>query len=420
MTITRRQFFKGGVAAFTLTYAAPQVLTDLAAQGSTSRNLVILYLSGGNDSLSMLVPYNDPFYYSRRPNIGVPAGTVLQVGTDASRVALGLHPRLTGLKQVFDRGQLALIQRTGYPNQSRSHFLGTDIWASADPSSPASNGWVGRYLDSLPSPVDALVGWNTTRDLPRVLQADRVSVPAIPSPSTYAFNSPNAGAEAAAERAAAVRINSHVPVNQPELAFVYSNASAAMATLDRVATVATYNGSVTYPNTGLGQALKAVAGAMVRGIGTRVFYVTTGGFDTHSAQNPNQTNGSYYTLMGTLNDALLAFYQDLTNQALFGNTLVLSFSEFGRRISENGSNGTDHGAASVMLAMGGGVHGGLYGTAPNLNTDLSNPTLENSAGDVRMETDFRSVYARVLDSWLGANSQTILKGDYRNAGLTFI
>jgi len=420
MTITRRQFFKGGVAAFTLTYAAPQVLTDLAAQGSTSRNLVILYLSGGNDSLSMLVPYNDPFYFSRRPNIGIPAGSVLQVGTDASRVALGLHPRLTGLKQVFDRGQLALIQRTGYPNQSRSHFLGTDIWSSADPSNPASNGWVGRYLDSLPSPVDTLVGWNTTRDLPRVLQADRVSVPAIPSPATYAFNSPNAGAEAAAERAAAVRINSHVPVNQPELAFVYSNAQAALATLDRVATVATYNGTVTYPTTGLGQALKAVAGSMVRGIGTRVFYVTTGGFDTHSAQNPNLNNGSYFTLMATLNDALLAFYQDLTNQALFGNTLVLSFSEFGRRISENGSNGTDHGAASVMLAMGGGVHGGLYGTAPNLNTDASNPTLENSAGDVRMETDFRSVYARVLDSWLGASSTTILKGDYRNPGLTFI
>ncbi|MFN7981188.1 MAG: DUF1501 domain-containing protein [Vicinamibacterales bacterium] len=420
MKLTRRQFFKGGVAAFTLTYAAPQVLTDLAAQGSTSRNLVILYLGGGNDSLSMLVPYNDPFYYSRRPNIGVPAGTVLQVGTDSSRVALGLHPRLTGLKQVFDRGQLALIQRTGYPNQSRSHFLGTDIWSTADPTSPASNGWVGRYLDSLPSPVDALIGWNTTRDLPRVLQSDRVSVPAIPSPATYAFNSPNAGAEAAAERAAAIRINSHVPVNQPELAFVYSNAQAAMATLDRVATVATYNGTVTYPNTGLGQALKAVAGSMVRGIGTRVFYVTTGGFDTHSAQNPNQTNGSYYTLMGTLNDALLAFYQDLTNQALFGNTLVLSFSEFGRRISENGSNGTDHGSASVMLAMGGGVHGGLYGTAPNLNLDVNNPTLENSAGDVRMETDFRSVYARVLDSWLGANSTSILKGDFRNAGLTFI
>ena len=419
--ITRRQFFKGGIAAFTMSYAAPEFLSEVAqAQGATARNLVVLYLSGGNDSLSMLVPYNDPFYYSRRPTIGIPAGSVLQVGTDSSRVALGLHPRLTGLKTIYDRGRLALIQRTGYPNQSRSHFLGTDIWSSANPSNPASTGWLGRYLDSLPSPTDALVGWNTTRDLPRVLQANKVSVPAIPSPATYAFNSPNTGVEAAAERAAAIRINSHVPVDRPDLAFVYSNAQAAMATLDRVATVATYNGTVTYPNSGLGQALKAVAGSMVRGIGTRVFYVTTGGFDTHSAQNPNQTNGSYFNLMATLNDALFAFYSDLTNQGLLGDTLVLSYSEFGRRISENGSNGTDHGSASVMLAMGGRVNGGLYGSAPNLNTDLANPTLENNAGDVKFETDFRSVYARVVDSWLGADSRTILNGDYRNSGLTFI
>ena len=419
--ITRRQFFKGGIAAFTMSYAAPEFLSEVAqAQGATARNLVVLYLSGGNDLLSMLVPYNDPFYYSRRPTIGIPAGSVLQVGTDSSRVALGLHPRLTGLKTIYDRGRLALIQRTGYPNQSRSHFLGTDIWSSANPSNPASTGWLGRYLDSLPSPTDALVGWNTTRDLPRVLQANKVSVPAIPSPATYAFNSPNTGAEAAAERAAAIRINSHVPVDRPDLAFVYSNAQAAMATLDRVATVATYNGTVTYPNSGLGQALKAVAGSMVRGIGTRVFYVTTGGFDTHSAQNPNQNNGSYFNLMATLNDALFAFYSDLTNQGLLGDTLVLSYSEFGRRISENGSNGTDHGSASVMLAMGGRVNGGLYGSAPNLNTDLANPTLENNAGDVKFETDFRSVYARVVDSWLGADSRTILNGDYRNAGLTFI
>lgn len=420
MRITRRQFVKGGVAAFTVTYAAPQVLTDVAsAQGATSRNLVVLYLSGGNDALSMLVPYNDPFYYSRRPNIAIPAGTVLQVGTDSSKVALGLHPRLTGLKQVFDRGQLAFIQRSGYPNQSRSHFQGTDIWSSADPANPTSTGWVGRYLDSLPSPVDTLIGWNTTGDLPRVLQANTVSVPAIGSPGNYAFTG-SSPAETAAERAAAIRINSHIPVDRPELAFVYSNAQAAMSTLDRVATVANYNGTVTYPGTGLGAALKAVAGSMIRGIGTRVFYVTTGGFDTHSAQNPALNNGSYFNLMATLNDALFAFYADLTNQGLFGNTLVLSFSEFGRRISENGSSGTDHGAASVMLAMGGGVRGGLYGTAPNLNTDTSNPTLENSAGDVKYETDFRSVYARVLDSWLGADSRAILNGDFRNAGLTFI
>jgi len=271
----------------------------------------------------------------------------------------------------------------------------------------------------LPSPLDPLFGWNTTGALPHVLQANHVAVPAIPSPATYAFQSPNGGTEAAAERNAALRINSHVPVDQPSLAFVYGNAQAAMATLDRVSTVSTYAGTATYPaNNGFAQALKAVAGAMVRGIGTQIFYVTTGGFDTHSVQNT--ANGTYANLMTTLNDGLFAFYTDLNNQGLLGDTLVVSFSEFGRRISENGSNGTDHGAASVMIAMGGRVNGGLYGTAPNLNLDPANPTLENNAVDVHFETDFRSVYAQVIDQWLGANSQALLNGNFRNPGLTFV
>src|SRR6185503_19550023 len=144
MKVTRRQFIEGGVAAFTVTFAAPEFFVDVArAQGAHARNLVVLYLGGGNDSLSMLVPYNDPFYRVRRPTLAVPAGQVLQIGTDGSRVALGLHPRLTGLKQIFDQGKLALIQRTGYENQSRSHFLGTDIWSTADPNNPQALGWVG-------------------------------------------------------------------------------------------------------------------------------------------------------------------------------------------------------------------------------------------------------------------------------------
>jgi uncharacterized protein (DUF1501 family) len=421
MMITRRQFVKGGVAAFTVTFAAPEFLSDLArAQGAHVRNLVVLYLSGGNDALSMLIPYNDPFYRSRRPTLSVPAANVLQIGTDSSKVALGLHPRLTGLKQIFDAGRLALIQRTGYSNQSRSHFLGTDIWSTANPANSTALGWVGRYLDSLPSPVDPLVGWNTTPSLPHVLQSARVPVPSIASPSGYAFSSPNSGAEAAAEKSAAVRISSHVPVNQPELAFVYGSAQAAMATLDRVATVAQYSPTVTYPSSGFGQALKAVAGAMNKSIGTKVFYVTTGGFDTHSAQNVNGTNGTYYGLMGTLNDGVLAFYNDLSNQGLLQDTLLVTFSEFGRRISENGSNGTDHGAASVMMVMGGRVAGGLYGTAPNLNMDPSNPTLENSAGDVTYETDFRSVYAQIIDNWLGASSASLLGGNFKKSSLSFI
>jgi uncharacterized protein (DUF1501 family) len=420
MKVTRRQFIEGGIAAFTVTFAAPEFFVDLVrAQGAHARNLVVLYLGGGNDSLSMLIPYNDPFYRVRRPTLAVPAGQVLQIGTDPSRAALGLHPRLTGLKQIFDQGRLALIQRTGYENQSRSHFLGTDIWSTADPNNPQALGWVGRYLDSLPSPIDPLAGWNTIGTLPRVLQA-RTSVPSIANAAGYSFLSPNGGAEAAAERETALRIASHVPVDRPELAFVYESSRAAMATLDRVASVATYRPANAYPNNGFGQALQAVAGAMVRSIGTRVFYVTTGGFDTHSGQNVNAVGGAYYNLMATLNDGLFAFYNDLRSQGLLEDTLVLSFSEFGRRISENGSQGTDHGSASVMMAIGGRVNGGFYGTAPNLSLDPRNPTLENNAADVRYETDFRSVYAQVLDSWLGTDSVRLLGGNFRKAGLAFI
>jgi len=420
MKITRRQFVKGGAAAFTMTFAAPEFLSDLArAQGASVRNLIVLYLSGGNDALSMLVPYNDAFYYSRRGSIAVPAGSVLQIGTDSSGVALGLHPRLTGLRQIFNQGGLALIQRTGYDNQSRSHFQGTDIWSTANPANSTGLGWIGRYLDSLPSPVDPLVGWNTTRDLPRVLQANKVAVPAIPNPAQYSFNSPNAGVEAQVERAAAIRINSHVPVDRPEVAFVYGSAQAAMATLDRVAQVATYTPGG-YPNTPFGQAMRAVAGAMVRGIGTKVFYVTTGGFDTHSGQGVNQVNGSYYGLMGILNDGLIAFYNDIRNQGLLGDTLLLTFSEFGRRINENGSAGTDHGAGSLMMAMGGRVNGGFYGTAPRLTPDPQNPTLENNGNDVHYSIDFRSVYAQVIDRWLGGNSQNVLSGNFARPDLSFI
>ena len=424
MKVTRREFVKGGVAAFTVTFAAPEFLADLArAQGASVRNLVVLNMSGGNDALSMLIPYNDPFYVTRRPTLAVPAGQVLQIGTDSSRVALGLHPRLTGLKQIFDQGRLALIQRTGYENQTRSHFLGTDIWSTADPNNAQGLGWIGRYLDSLPSPADPLVGWNATGTLPHILQAAHTAVPSIPSPATYAFSSPNGGAEAAAERNTATRIASHVPVGQPELAFVYGSASAALATLSRVATVATYAPTLRYPTSGLGQALQAVAGGMVRGIGTKVFYVTIGGFDTHSGQNTNAPNGAYYTLMATLNDSLIAFYTDLKNQGLLEDTLVLTFSEFGRRINENSTGataGTDHGAASTMMVLGGRINGGLYGTAPNLSPDPRNPTLENNAADVHYETDFRSVYARVIDGWLGADSTRLLNGNFRNAALSFI
>jgi uncharacterized protein (DUF1501 family) len=416
MPFTRREFIRGGVSAFTFSFAAPAFLSDLArAQGSARRNLVVLYLSGGNDALSMVIPYNDPQYYARRPVLAIPAANVLQIGSDRSGVALGLNPRLMGLKTIFDTGRLALIQRTGYENSSRSHFQGTDIWSTANTRNTQGPGWLGRYLDTIPSPTDPLIGWSTSRDVPHLLQADRVGIAAIPSVPGYAFASPNGnvGAEAQYARQTATRIASHIPVDMPHLAFVNGTAQQAFATLDRVAAVGTYRPSVTYPNNGFGQALQAVAGAMTAGIGTRVFFVQTGGYDTHAGQNTNQVNGAYTGLMGTLNDGLFAFYNDLTRQGLFGDTLVLQFSEFGRRISENASAGTDHGAASVMMALGGGVRGGIYGTAANLRIAPDNPTLENNSGDVKYETDFRSVYAKIIDSWLGGNSVQVLGADFR-------
>jgi uncharacterized protein (DUF1501 family) len=415
MSITRREFVKGGVAAFTVGFAAPAFLSDLAvAQGQSRRNLVVLYLSGGNDALSTLISYNDSQYYARRPQLAIPAGSVLQIGSDSSGKALGLNPRLTGLRTIFNAGRLAIIQRTGYPNSSRSHFQGTDIWSTGNPSSPQGAGWLGRYLDLLPSPVDPLTAWSTIRETPHTLLARTVGVPSIPDPQQYAFASPNPGTtDAPLARQSATRIASHVPVDQPHLAFVNSTAQAAFATLDRVAQVATYNPSTAYPNNGLGLALRAVAGAMVRGIGTRVFWVQTGGFDTHAGQNTNVANGAYNNLMNTLNGALTAFYTDLLNQGLLNDTLVLQFSEFGRRINENGSTGTDHGAAGLMLALGGGVRGGLYGTAADLRSAPDNPTLENNGNDVRHETDFRSVYATVIDRWLGADSVAVLGQDFR-------
>ena len=321
--ITRREFIRGGVAAFTVSFAAPAFLVDIArAQGAVSRNLVVVYLAGGNDALNTVVPYTDPFYYSRRPGVAVPAAQVLQIGSDSSGKPVGLHPRLTGLQTIFNQGGLAFIQRAGYANSSRSHFQGIDIWGTADPNNSAGTGWLGRYLDTLPSPVDPLVGWNTSGAANRELIGKNLSVPSITDPRSYSFASPNSGAEAIYERNSAIRLASMAGADRPNLSFVNATATAAFATLDRVGSVVGYEPTVTYPDNGFGQALKTVAGSIVKGIGTRVYWVQLGGFDTHAGQG-NAGGGVYSTLMSTFGDGILAFYQDLRNQGLLTSTLML-------------------------------------------------------------------------------------------------
>ncbi len=410
MAVSRRLFIRDGVASLTLGLAAPSFLSAIAqAQGIRNRNLVVVYLGGGNDALNTLVPYQDGAYYSRRPSIAVPAGQVLQVGTDAAGRALGLHPRLGGLRNIFNEGRLALVQRTGYANSSRSHFEAGDVYGTANPQASTGSGWLGRYLDTLPRPLDALAAWNTTGETPRALLSGISGVPAIPNASTYTFASPNRGSAALEERAAAQAMAANPANGRPHLAFVNSTSRGAIETLDRVALATAYTPTLAYPNNGFALSLRTVAGAIVKGIGSRVFWVQTGGFDTHAGQGG--AGGAYGDLMGSLGDGLAAFYTDVRNQGLGGDTTVIVFSEFGRPISENGSAGTDHGAGGLMMVLGGAVRGGLYGTAASLAP--GNPTLENNSGDVHYETDFRSVYARLLDQWLGVDSVPILNGDFR-------
>jgi uncharacterized protein (DUF1501 family) len=411
MNVSRRIFIRDGVATVTLSLAAPSFLSAIAnAQGLPNRRLVVVYLGGGNDSLNTLIAYRDAAYYSRRPSIAVPAGQVLQVGTDASGMTMGLHPRLTGLSNIFNEGRLALVQRTGYPNSSRSHFEASDIWGTANPQMSTGSGWLGRYLDTLPRPLDALAAWNATGETPRALLSGQSGVPASPNASTYTFGSPNRGQAALQERVAAQTMAGNPALGRPHLAYLNNASRGAIETLDRVAQASQYTPTVVYPNNGFAGSLRTIAGAIARGIGSRVYWTTTGGYDTHAEQGGGG-GGAYANLMGTLGDGLWSFYVDLRNQGLLADTTIVVFSEFSRRVSENGSGGTDHGAAGVMMVLGGSVRGGLYGTAPQLSP--GHPTLENNSGDVHYETDFRSVYARILDNWLGVDSVPILNGDFR-------
>ncbi len=423
MAMNRRDFVRGGVAAFTVGFAAPSFLTDIArAQGRSRRNLVVLYLSGGNDGLSTLIPYTDPQVPTRAGRIWrFRRPTSCRLAPTAPAMPLGLNPRLTDLRTIFNSGRLAIIQRTGYQQLEPLAFSGHRHLVDRRPVDASgrrlagplsrSHAGAGRSADRLvhgarnPAHAARAHGW-------RCRQSRASPNTPLPARTAAPRRRPRGRARPASRRTC--------PVDQPHLAFVNSTAQAAFATLDRVAQVATYAPTVTYPNNGFGQALQMVAGAISRGIGTSVYWVQTGGYDTHAGQNTNVANGSYNTLMTTLNGGLFAFYRDMLNQGLLSDTLVIQFSEFGRRISENGSNGTDHGAASLMMAMGGGVRGGIYGTAPNLRIAQRQPDArERQSGralrdrlPIGLRADHRQLAGR-------ATRRRFLAGTYRN-GPSFI
>jgi uncharacterized protein (DUF1501 family) len=363
--------------------------------GNDDRVLVIVNFQGGNDGLNTVVPFASPAYYSARPTLGVPANDVLRL--DAN---VGLNPVLKPLKTMYDAGNVAVVQGVGYPNPDLSHFRSTEIWQTSAPGSYVSTGWLGRYLDTAGLPPDNLFNAVALADvLPELLVAERIDVPAIAQLNGYGLLSDRRGA-VGREEFHAFAADAQVPFRSPYLAQVAEIEDHAQRGAEELPQlIAGYQSQATYPATPIGRSLALAAQIVGSKLGTRVLYVQHGSFDTHTTQKATQDR-----LLADFADAIAAFYTDLAAHGNDKRVLTVTFSEFGRRVAENASRGTDHGTAAPLFAIGGGIKGGLYGAQPSLD-DLDH-------GNLKFSTDFRSVYAALLDRWLERPSAPIVGGSF--------
>jgi uncharacterized protein (DUF1501 family) len=366
--------------------------------GAGDRVLVLVNLQGGNDGLNCVVPHGDASYYRVRPTLAIPRNDVLAINDQ-----LGFNPQMRALKSLYDQGKIAVVQGVGYPNPDHSHFRSTEIWQTAAPDRYEHTGWLGRYLDEANLPKENLFnGVAISQVLPEALIANRVDVPAIAQLNGYGLTS-DRSVTARQTYAELVRDN-RFPFQSPYLAHIAEiedHAQRGSEELPRL--VAGYKTSAQYPATPLGRSLALAAQMIGSKVGTRVLYVAHGSFDTHINQKATQDR-----LLSELSDAMGAFYADLAAHGNDSRVLTMTFSEFGRRIEENASRGTDHGEASPLFLIGGGVKGGVYGSLPNLG--------QNNMGNLAFSTDFRSVYATVLERWLGRPSERILAGTFPQLG----
>jgi uncharacterized protein (DUF1501 family) len=363
--------------------------------GSDDRCLVVVNLYGGNDGLNCVVPHGDDRYYQLRPELAIDRSDVLAI--DAH---VGLNPGMRGMKALYDKGAVAIVQGVGYPNPDHSHFRSTEIWQTAAPDRYEHTGWLGRYFDGAGLPRENLFrGIAVSKVLPEVLVSDRTDIPAIPGLGDYRMVADRS--DAARDAFARETSDRSLPFESPYLAHVMEiegDAQRSSEELPRL--VAGYVTQATYPPTALGRSLALAAQIVGSNLGTRVIYVEHGSFDTHVSQKTTQN-----LLLTEFSNAIAAFYDDLAAHGNDRRVLTLTFSEFGRRIEENGSRGTDHGEASPLFLIGGGVKGGLYGTAPDL--------VATNMGNVRFGVDFRAVYATVLERWLRRPAAAVLDGDFR-------
>ncbi|MBV9492188.1 MAG: DUF1501 domain-containing protein [Verrucomicrobia bacterium] len=376
--------------------------------GKDSPVLVILQLAGGNDGLNTLVPYDDDAYYRARPTLAIPRAQVLPLD---GRV--GLHPALAPLKGLYDDGRLAVLQGVGYPNPNRSHFRSTSIWQTAsDATQTLTTGWVGRYFDNCCRGEDATVGISMSPQLPEAFNAKLPTGVALPRPDRpglpkfrdldeeAAFEQLN-GVEPEADAGGSIAALHGPPSSTfSPLDYLQRTALNARVSADRIdAVLKRVKSDAPYPNDPLGRSLSFVARLIAGGMTTRVYYLSYGGFDTHSTQA-----ATHQRLLGGLAGAVAAFCRDLQSKGLLNRVTLMTFSEFGRRVAENASKGTDHGSAAPLFVLGGAIRPGLYGRQPGLES--------LDAGDLIFNVDFRSVYATVLQRWLGAPAGKVLGHEF--------
>jgi uncharacterized protein (DUF1501 family) len=389
MLFKRRKFLQVGSLA-TAACMVPNFLKAFEKKALVppgNKVLVILQLSGGNDGLNTLIPIRNDFYYRLRPRLGILKDQALLL-TDE----VGLHPALTGFKELYDDGSLGILNSVGYPNPDRSHFRSMDIWHSASDSREyLSTGWIGRYLDAQCAGCDKPT---------QALEIDDVLSMALKGEQVkgLAMRDPKRLYTASNEKYFKEIISTHQdkPGEQP-VDYLYKTMAETVSSADYIFQQSRLHPtSYLYPKTELGKSFQTMASLIFSDVNTKVYYVSLGSFDTHVNQG-----GQQQRLFGQMNEAISSFVKDLKANGRFNDVLITTFSEFGRRVSQNASGGTDHGTANNMFFIGGGLkQKGVLNPLPDLN-DLQD-------GDLKYNVDFKDVYATILKNWLNADDMKIL------------
>lgn len=391
---SRRKFLKQSSMIAAGTLLAPYFINGMSGLPGNyeGKRLVIIQLSGGNDGLNTVVPFRNDLYYKARPRLAIQPNEVLKLKDD-----LGLHPAMTGLRHLYDEGLLTVINNVGYPNPDRSHFRSMDIWQTASGAEETwKTGWLGRYLDAschqCESPHRAI---EVNDHLSLAMKGEATKGMAMTNPKRLIRHINKTYARQLAA------LNAEVAEEEHNLGYLYKTLVETVNSADYISEhFERSQSTTTYPRNKFANSLKTIARLIGSGMETSVYYADLGGFDTHVGQSGKQAR-----LLGVYSDAIKAFITDLKARGELEHTVVMTFSEFGRRVRQNASGGTDHGTANNLFIMGGTARPGFYNGQPNL-ADLDN-------GDLKYEIDFRRIYASLLDNWLGASSRDILKKEFK-------